>query len=91
MEQPKEPPNTVYVVNELRWEWTDEWYSIQNDEPVKAFVSLRDAEQYRLNLERIREEEMSAPEIRNRGWYTPNTENHVPEPFYEVVAVEIDE
>ena len=86
MEAAPTPPRLVYVVNRLSWQWTDEWYAVQGDEPVRAWASRADAERER---ERLEAEEAANPNsLRYRG-YTPHTPSHVPEPFYEVVAVEI--
>ena len=43
---------TVYIVQKLHWEYNDTFYIHIDDEPLKAFVSRQDAEEYRRTLER---------------------------------------
>ncbi len=38
---------TVYIVQELHWEWNDEAFVLERDTPIKAFESRRDAEAFR--------------------------------------------
>lgn len=88
-----EPSYNVYIVNKLHWQWTNEWYTIQDDTPVRAFLSRRDAERERDSLEelerdRINEEVPRDPGTSSRPPYTPHTESGMLEPLYEVVAVE---
>jgi hypothetical protein len=48
------PPSSkrpVYVVQQLHWEYNDNWYDIRTDEPIKAFRDRDSAELHRLELE----------------------------------------
>jgi hypothetical protein len=37
---------TVYIVRRLHWEYQDHFFGLDDESPVKAFVSRRDAERY---------------------------------------------
>jgi hypothetical protein len=37
---------TVYIVQQLDWEYNDTWWDMTDDTPVKAFASHSDAEAY---------------------------------------------
>jgi len=50
---------TIYIVNALHWQYTDEWYAVQEDTPERAFTSRRDAERYRDRLEAEKQRELA--------------------------------
>jgi hypothetical protein len=42
---------TVYVVQQLYWEYNDNWHDLKDDEPLRAFTDPELAEVYRLERE----------------------------------------
>ncbi len=61
---------TVYVVQQIRWEYSDEWFYRNGDEPIKAFTRRAIAEAHRREQEQtVREELMNiSPVDEERDW-----------------------
>ena len=69
---------TVYIVQEIGWEYNDEYLETRQETPVKAFASREGAEAYRKQCEtekrnRIRAADFAKQEFEDYGFNLTNT------------------
>ena len=83
----------VYLIQKLHWQYDDNFYELDNDSPVKVFVSRDDAEAERQRLdaaerEAWREYERLHPD---RPALTPDLEPVAEQEFFQIVDLELSE
>lgn len=59
---------TVFVVQQVYWEYNDEWFAPEYDTPLKAFTRREQAESYRMAQEREARREICAIPGGNSRW-----------------------
>lgn len=59
---------TVYIVQQIQWEYTDEWFIHGYDEPLKAFLHRDNAEEHRRALEAEARREIMALDPDDGYW-----------------------
>src|SRR5262249_18732039 len=55
------PRRRAYIVQQLCWQYNDNWYDIGDDEPIKAFTDPELADIYRFDLEETFRKERRNP------------------------------
>lgn len=79
---PGKASRKVYIVQRLHWVYQDDFFNIEDESPVKAFMRLSQAEGYRQKLEHVERENWSPERDRLRRGDTLQ--------FFEVVSVEVE-
>lgn len=81
---------TVYIVQELHWEWNDEAFVLERDTPLKAFESLQDAEAFRDTLEMEARQSWKIYARDSKEYFGENGHVESVDAFYEVIAMELE-
>ncbi len=80
----------VYLVQQLRWVFNDEFFDKDYDKPVKAFLAYEDAEAYRKEREvLVRRSETSDWKFHGVPELFPHEDPNFTKNFYEIIEAEI--
>lgn len=80
----------VFIVQQLRWVFNDEFFDKDFDKPVKAFLAYEDAESYWKEIEvHIRQSEISGWEFRGVPEILPHEDPNFTKNFFEIIEAEL--
>jgi len=83
------PPQIVYIVQRLYWQFNDVTYTIHGEKPLKVFTHRSTAEQYRKRMEIEARSDTREPGAIDGTEYLPRDDQEFTHDFFEVVEMEL--